>query len=122
MIGSLRGGILSSGKDFFSHQWDEINFSPVGKKIHPIGKKKIFPTGENLYKKKFSPVGRKWRKGEERGGRGRKGPTSNAFRLGLWLKRMDMRPKARIKPFTLYFELHRGRYKRGKHKYININL
>ena len=72
---------------FCSHQWEEIKLSPVGKKIHPTGKKKIFPTGENLYEKKFSPVGRKWRKrrkGEERGGRGRKGPTSNAFRTGLW--------------------------------------
>merc|ERR1712105_214943 len=59
---------------FLSHQWDEIKFSPVGKKIHPTGKKKIFPTGENLYEKKFSPVGRKWRKWrkrEEWEGRGR---------------------------------------------------
>ena len=83
------------------------------------------PTGENLYKKEFSPMGRKWRKrrkGEERVGRGRKGPTSNVFRAGLWFKRMNTRPKVRIISFTLYFGLQRGRCKRQKHMYINVNL
>ena len=58
---------------FFSHQWDQTKFSPVGKKLYPTGKKKIIPTGEKSYEKKFSPVGRKWRKwrkGEEEGGKG----------------------------------------------------
>ena len=39
---------------------------------------------------------RKWRKGEEEGGRGRKGPISNAFKIGNGFKGLNMRFKAKI--------------------------
>ena len=102
------GGILTSGKDFVLTSGKKLNSHQWERRFIPLVRKNYFPTGENLYEKKFSPVGRKWRKGEERGGRGRKGPISNAFRLGFESKSMEMRSKARMKSYTLYFGLQQG--------------
>ena len=59
---------------------------------------------------------------EEGGGRGRKGPISNAFRSGFGSKSMEMRSKARIKSYTLYFWLQQGICKKQKYMHINVNL
>ena len=60
---------------FFSHQWDEIKFSPVGKKFIPLVRKKYFPL-VRIKKKKILTSGNKMEEmeeGEEWVGRGRKG-------------------------------------------------
>ena len=111
-------GILTSGKDFFltsgmksnSHQWD--------KKFIPLVRKKYFPL-VRIFKKKNS---HQWEEKGGNGGRARQGPISNVFRSGFGSKSMEMRSKARIKSYTLYFGLQQGICKKQKYMHINVNL
>ena len=63
-----------------------------------------------------------WEENGGNGGKGRNGEEEGGKGLLLMLLGQDYGHETRIKSFTLYFRLQRGRCKRGKHMYYLANM
>ena len=77
---------------FFSHQWEKIKY-----RIHPTGRKKIFPTRGKTNSYQWDEKGGKGgtgRNGEEDGESGTKQPIPNAFASGFGFRGLDIIFKA----------------------------